>query len=377
MNVLINATNIRVGGGLQVAVSVIDSLLINPRGENIYFVTSSQVHQQLSIPKDKLNRVLICDFNITNIFNYIKGYRYLNKLEQSFDINVVFTIFGPSYWQPSKAKHLIGFANAWLVSPNSKAYSIYNVHIKWKQKVKNFILGKFLFKKNSIYVTETIDMQNKFCNVFKCNKSRISVVGNCISQNFIDSPDNIDKYELNKIKKFKFVSISHNYPHKNLETITLIGGLLEKAGFDFVFIVTIGFDEYKLLDDEFKRYTKNIGPITIADCKGVYQACDALYLPTLIECFTVSYLEAMATNIPILTSDLPFAKNVCLDSAFYFNPYDIFDISRVIKVMLNEFFKNSTLIELKKNSYSEILKESGDNDKKVDSYMAIIKQLNN
>ena len=375
MSILINATNIKVGGGLQVAISVIDSLLVNPRGESIYFVTSSKVYQQLSIPEEKLKNVFVCDFCFKNVFSFIKSYKYLNKLEKKFNISVVFTIFGPSYWHPVKAKHLIGFANAWLVSPNSKAYTIFSSFIKWKQKIKNYILRKLLFKKGAVYVTETLDMQEQFCKVFKCEKDRVSVVGNCISQHFIESSEDADKFGLRDIKKFKFVTISHNYPHKNLKTIPLVGQQLEKNGFDFTFIVTIDFAEYELLDSEFKKYTTNIGPIDIIDCKAVYKACDALYLPTLIECFTVSYLEAMASNTLILTSDLPFARNICLDSAFYFNPYSVNDISEVLETVLREFYINSQLIHFKKSLYPSILLESGDNDTKVDSYMAIIKKL--
>lgn len=375
MKVLVNATNIKVGGGLQVAVSVINSLLVNPRGEDIYFVTSPQVYQQLSIPEAQLKNVLVCSFTFNNIICFIRNYKHLTQLEKKLNIDVVFTVFGPSYWHPTKAKHLIGFANAWLVSPSSKAYSIFSRFAKWKQKIKNYILRKLLFKKGAVYVTETLDMQEQFCKMFNCEKSEISVVGNCISQHFFDSPSNNDKYGLHKIEKFKFVTISHNYPHKNLKTIPIVARKLEKRGFDCIFVVTIDADEYAQLDSEFKKYTCNIGPIDIIDCKAVYQACDALYLPTLIECFTVSYLEAMASGILISTSDLPFARDICLDSAFYFDPYSAGDISRVLEVMLIEFYRNSQLISFKKSLYPSILQKSGDNETKVDSYISIINKL--
>ena len=43
-------------------------------------------------------------------------------------------------------------------------------------------------------------------------------------------------------------------------------------------------------------------------------------LPTLLESFGLTYLEAMQNNCPIITSDLEFARYVCGDAALYFDP---------------------------------------------------------
>jgi glycosyltransferase involved in cell wall biosynthesis len=45
-----------------------------------------------------------------------------------------------------------------------------------------------------------------------------------------------------------------------------------------------------------------------------------MFLPTLLECFSASYAEAMAMKTPILTSDMGFAHTVCQDAALFFNP---------------------------------------------------------
>jgi glycosyltransferase involved in cell wall biosynthesis len=43
-------------------------------------------------------------------------------------------------------------------------------------------------------------------------------------------------------------------------------------------------------------------------------------LPTLLESFSGSYLEAMHFGTPILTSDRDFAREVCGEAALYFDP---------------------------------------------------------
>lgn len=55
-----------------------------------------------------------------------------------------------------------------------------------------------------------------------------------------------------------------------------------------------------------------------------------MFLPTLLECFSASYPEAGFMKVPIFTSDLSFAKTICGEGAFYFNPMDCKNIASVI-----------------------------------------------
>lgn len=82
-----------------------------------------------------------------------------------------------------------------------------------------------------------------------------------------------------------------------------------------------------MFSNKAKRYIRNVGPVAIKDCPDLYRECDAIFLPTLLECFSANYPEAMVMERPILTSDLPFARCVCKDAALYFNPMDPKDIA--------------------------------------------------
>ncbi len=64
------------------------------------------------------------------------------------------------------------------------------------------------------------------------------------------------------------------------------------------------------------------GPVPPPECPGLYQECDAMFLPTLAECFSASYPEAMRMDRPIVTTDLGFARSICGDAALYFTPCD-------------------------------------------------------
>ena len=43
-------------------------------------------------------------------------------------------------------------------------------------------------------------------------------------------------------------------------------------------------------------------------------------MPSLLECFSANYAEAMRMNVPIITTDLGFAHSLCGDAATYYAP---------------------------------------------------------
>jgi len=60
-----------------------------------------------------------------------------------------------------------------------------------------------------------------------------------------------------------------------------------------------------------------------------------MFLPTFLESFSGTYLEAMHFGLPILTSDLDFAHAVCGDAAIYFDPWNAASIKDAILKLRN------------------------------------------
>ena len=69
----------------------------------------------------------------------------------------------------------------------------------------------------------------------------------------------------------------------------------------------------------------NIGPISLEKCIYWYKRVDFVFLPTVLEVFSATYIEAMKFQKVIITTDMKFAKEICLDSAIYFEPNDYND----------------------------------------------------
>ena len=154
--------------------------------------------------------------------------------------------------------------------------------------------------------------------------------------------------------------ISTYRPSKNFEIINDVIPHLENDKFDYEFHITIHNDDFNNLFRGKERWIKNHGHTDVDDCPKLYNLCDAMFLPSHLECFSASYPEAMKMKKPILTSDLSFARAVCGNAALYFNNTDPKDIATKIKMLFND------------RSLFDLLIKNG--SKKLNSYLTSTQQ---
>lgn len=132
------------------------------------------------------------------------------------------------------------------------------------------------------------------------------------------------------VDRMKLFYLAAFYAHKNhqaiLETFRRFPQELEGV----TVVVTVSADQHpragKFLCDVqrpgLSEVILNVGPMPQSSAPAYYRHCDALLMPTLLESFSATYLEAMHFGLPILTSDLDFAHAICGDAALYFDPWD-------------------------------------------------------
>jgi glycosyltransferase involved in cell wall biosynthesis len=333
MRLLIDATNIKVGGGLQVAISVVTELVsLQPKDVHIEYAVSSRVAAQLAIHHK--SKVHVINTSVRDVLPFSAGRKRLVAL--SSDMDVVFTVFGPPFWGPSRARHVIGFANAWLVGGCEIAYKKMNTLSALKARFVDFFRASLVYTKDRYYITETETVRKLFIKKFSCEADRITVVPNTLPYIYGTKHKHLEVLPSKFLNCLKLVTITHNYPHKNLKVIPNVGQILSQRGLRCIFIVTIPQDEYQSLSADFRRFTYNVGPVDVLECVNLYRQVDALFLPTVLECFSVSYLEAMYHQLPILTSDLDFAREVCKNSALYFDPESPQDMADKVSMLLSD-----------------------------------------
>lgn len=333
MKLLINITNLVMGGAVQVANSFINELN-QIESDNEYLVC----YTKLSYPNldekvfsEKFDFVLFKS-SPAILRNRFKTVKKLNRTENEFNPDLVFTLMGPSYWYP-KTKHISGFADGWVYNPNSIAYSRLSFLNRIKRKLLNKIKIYRIKREASHFILETSDAKEKFSKYLKIDSSSISVVSNAYNNAFRNTI--YKKNEVLNNNAFKLLTLAAFYPNKNLEIINSVLKFIPDQ-LDIKFYLTLPNDVF---NNKFIKSDRiiNLGIQHIDDCPQILYSCDVMFLPTLLETFSVSYLEAMVMNKPILTSNYSFARSICGDAAEYFDPLNPRDIAeKIIKIVNNQ-----------------------------------------
>ena len=98
-----------------------------------------------------------------------------------------------------------------------------------------------------------------------------------------------------------------------------------ELGFEFVLTLDESMPEVRALLAQaeqlgVREHLNNLGPVDVAEAPDLYRSCHMAFMPSFLECFSANYPEAMASGIPLVASDLDFARAICGEAATYFDP---------------------------------------------------------
>ena len=320
MRFLINASNLKAGGGLQVADSVCCQL---SRFKNHQFVVVLSPY--MNCTKERLvgiGNVEVVTYEIPNNFKAIVLGKddFLDKLVKEKKIEAVLTVFGPSRWRP-KVKHLSGFALPQLVIPESPYFQRMGKveRLKWWGWCK---IRKWSLKRSAdCFWTENPYISARLNKLFRIKD--VYTVSNYYNQVF-DSPEKwMRSIILPKFDGVTCLSVSSNFPHKNFGIIPDVIRSMRDMHPELKvrFVLTMNERELMVADDV-KDNILFIGKVDVSECPNLYEQADVMFMPTLLECFTATYPEAMRMEVPIVTTDLEFARGLCGCAACYYNAVD-------------------------------------------------------
>jgi glycosyltransferase involved in cell wall biosynthesis len=349
MRILINVAGMSATGPSQVAVSFINECL-NYSDHQFYVFLSERIKKEL-LGKIYPSNIIFYDIHQhpirSGIVDGIKVRKYLRDLEFLLKPDVVFSVFGPSYWRPI-APHLQGYAQPHYVYPESPYFKKIGFIVKLKWFLYS-IIHMYAFKKcGDYFICETNDVAERLSKLHGILKKKIYVSSNTYGSAFVES-ENESSLLLpsRKMGEFRFLSLCSYMSHKNLDVINDLAEIIDVQD-DYksiVFVLTISDNDYiKKFSSLAKKYILNLGRIPVDKCPQIYRECDAVFLPTLLECFSANYPEAMVMKKPIITSDLSFARDVCGTAALYFNPLNSVDIVEKMSLLINDSSVREELI---------------------------------
>lgn len=190
----------------------------------------------------------------------------------------------------------------------------------------------------------------KFLNV---DESKIEIVSNGVDY------EKFNKFYTEDIKlrvRNKY-NLPQNYilymgtlePRKNIDSIVEAFSLLKKKkDFDNMKLVIAGkkgwlfeniFDLVNKLD--LKEQVIFTDYVDERDKPIIYNIAKLFVFPSIYEGFGIPVLEAMASSVPVITSNVSSLPEVAGDAAVLVNPKDIEDITKnMIEILSNNDFKN-------------------------------------
>ncbi len=358
MKFLINASNLIIGGGIQVGNAFIRELRVHPEHE--YFVVcSEQMARSLgdlkNFPDFIQIKVAPQQNMIDKLRRIIRVNPFLDRCVKEFSADAVFTIFGPSYWKP-RVPHLCGYAKPHYIYLDSPFFKTLSFSQSVKIKINKWCHLKSFRNDADMLVTENPDVSEKLSAL--CPHKKIVTVSNCCNPIF-DTPDDQTAYGFPTFEGITLLTIAANYPHKNLRILPEVAAYLRSKHPDFKFRIVLSQPDGILsLPDSLKDHFLFVGKIEVQQLPSFYRQSDFMILPTLLECFSASWVEAMKSSVPILTSDLPFAHGICGDAAVYFNPMDPADIGEKIVELANNKSRQNELIERGKEQLTHFYNNS-------------------
>lgn len=261
-------------------------------------------------------------------------------------------------------------------------YAAYPDSIAWKRgsffDITKRRLKYYLFRKNlrfiDVLIAQGPALRERLIRLYGIDN--IPIVPNAVS---IDNIENSIFCNFGLDAGFKLLCLSHYYSHKNIEIFIELAELIRSNDLDWKIIITINPDQgtgaRRLLNEVNRRgladIIRNVGPVSMSDVPSLYRQCDALLLPTLLESFSGTYVEAMFHGKPIFTSNYEFATDVCRNSAWYFDPLDVNDIFQCIRTAIN----NPGFVEQKIVVGKERLSSMLNWDQAFEAYMTLINGL--
>ena len=370
MKILVNAFSVAYSGGLILTLNIINTFKLY---SNINFlVIAPDVDYYNKVISKNVRIIRIPGLYLKKIFRIYTDIFLIKKIIKDYNPDLILSLGN----LPALTKRYQVFLHdnplASVIKFDKIGYNgLIDIIIN---KLRNKILDKRLNNVNHL-ITQTKVQLNKLQEVYPDQIQKIkrkSIITPSTPDFQINSKGEIHNIQLLDSSRINLLCLSRYYPHKNIEILLDLAVIFKKSKSPFNIILTISPEHGKRAGHLIRRirkyklsdYITNIGEISPFSLTKIMDCVDAIILPSLIESYSLIFIEAMFFHKPIFTSDLDFAREVCKNAAFYFNPFNAENIFNVISSAFN-----------KHDEMQKRIKYGTDIIKSLDSWDAIINTI--
>lgn len=377
MKILINAISAKnySGGAFQITQNF---LLKSLEDSDIewYYIISQDVDEVIGDRFTHLNGIKYFVFPTQPDFggSYKRVRKEVRKLEAQILPDVVYSITAPSYFS-FKSKEVMRFTNPWVTHPNKYSWATMSIANRLMKRIYCWNQRRMM-RKTSYFVTQTETTKKGIMRITGVPPENVKVVNNVLPQVFNSLPKTPQNRDGNWID---VACVGAPVPHKNFDILPAVVKELKTLGVEKVrFHVTIPVDNPLL--SMYKRELDTLGLsnriITHGRCSQnelaeMYRGCQLCFLPTLLEVFSASTLEAMYFHLPVVATNFDFNSEVMGDSCLYYEPMNAKDAA----IQIKKYVDSEALREEMKKKMGERLQLFGDYDKHFNDILDFLKDV--
>lgn len=350
MKLFINASNLRFGGGKTVGINIVNYYLNHQAVTSIVLVAPQDCgYERFSNSGSKLKIVYFPKIFNKSVFKLLTNYAVLPSLIRKHKPDFVLSLGNIAV--PTSRPQFLLIQQSYLAYPDTVLWQ----RLRENDKKFYFYISNMVrliaanLKYADVYGVQTEVIRERLHRYYKIPLKDICVVPNAISFTTGDHKPGLplpaDKEDI------KLLFLSKYYPHKNYEILYEVGKEIVKRNLPVKITVTLDANESEsaaaflenIRSMQLDKVIVNAGNVKLENISSIYAAHHGLFLPTLLESYSGSYVEAMHFEKPVFTSDMDFAHEVCKDAAYYFDPLNKDNILQVIM----DAFKDPATMKVK------------------------------
>lgn len=247
----------------------------------------------------------------------------------------------PSYLRKIGSPLLLNLCNRAPVFYKNNIVVLHDVTFRRYPKSVSFSFGIFynlmiplLVKKAKKLLTVSQFSKNEILNFYPNCKKNIDIIYNAVDNKFMPNKViNKDNYLL---------AVSSDYLHKNFARLIEAFILLDNQTVKLKIVGTKGKIANKYQNIQNIDF---IGRVSDEELIKLYQGALAFVFPSFYEGFGIPPLEAQTCGCPVISANSASMPEVLGDSALFFNPFDIEDISKKMLTIINDQEIRNNLVE--------------------------------
>ncbi len=325
MKLLVNAVACRVAGGRSVALNFLRGYRAGRYAhEMVVYAPAGVGYEELA--GDRVRVEVAPAWVHRGFARGVADHVWFRRAIAREDPDVLFAMGSIAY--PTRVPQLVLFHWPYAIYPEPEVWDRMQPRERTSRRVRRWLFGRRA-RYATHFAAQTATARDRL--------DRYWGIGATVVPNAVSLPSGATDdamWSLPEIAippgKKALLCLARYYPHKNHAVLLEVARRIRDRDLPYVILTTISPDEgpaaadflQAISRDALARVLVNLGEIPMEDVPALYAASDGLLLPTVLESFSGTYVESMSHRKPVFTSQRDFARDVCDEAAWYFDPHD-------------------------------------------------------